>query len=64
MLGKVEAIIREEMDAIRSLRFQPCCRANSRSTGRWDDYGPFFRLQDRKGVSHLLGPTTRRCSPC
>jgi prolyl-tRNA synthetase len=32
-------------------------------SGRWADYGDdMFRLKDRKGADHLLGPTHERCS--
>jgi prolyl-tRNA synthetase len=61
VLGRVEAIVREEMDAIgaQEVRFPALLpREPYETTGRWDDYGPnLFRLQDRKGGDYLLGPT-------
>ena len=58
---KVERIVREEMDAMGAqevhfpalLPKEPYDRSN-----RWTEYGDdIFRLQDRKGVDYLLGPT-------
>jgi prolyl-tRNA synthetase len=61
VLGRVEEIVREEMDAIGSqeVRFPALLpREPYEATGRWDDYGPnLFRLVDRKGGDYLLGPT-------
>ncbi|MBB1510180.1 proline--tRNA ligase [Tessaracoccus sp. MC1756] len=61
VLGKVEAIIREEMNAIgaQEVHFPALLpREPYESTGRWTDYGDnLFRLQDRKGTDMLLGPT-------
>lgn len=61
VLGKVEAIVRAEMDAMgaQEVRFPALLpREPYESTGRWDDYGPnLFRLTDRKGNDMLLGPT-------
>jgi prolyl-tRNA synthetase len=61
VLGKVEAIVREEMDAMgaQEVRFPALLpREPYEATGRWDDYGPnLFRLKDRKGNDMLLGPT-------
>jgi len=61
VLGKVEAIVREEMDAMgaQEVRFPALLpREPYEATGRWDDYGPnLFRLTDRKGNDMLLGPT-------
>ena len=61
VLGKVEAIVREEMDAMgaQEVRFPALLpREPYEATGRWDDYGPnLFRLTDRKGNEMLLGPT-------
>ncbi|MGI9084328.1 MAG: proline--tRNA ligase [Aeromicrobium sp.] len=61
VLGRVEQIVREEMDAIGSqeVRFPALLpREPYEATGRWDDYGPnLFRLHDRKGGDYLLGPT-------
>ena len=57
----VERIVREEMDAMGAqevhfpamLPKEPYDRTN-----RWTEYGDdIFRLQDRKGVDYLLGPT-------
>ena len=61
VLGKVERIVREEMDAIgaQEVRFPALLpREPYEATNRWTDYGPnLFRLQDRKGGDYLLGPT-------
>lgn len=61
VLGNVERIVREEMDAIGGQEVQlPALlpREPYEATGRWDEYGPeLFRLQDRKGGDYLLGPT-------
>ncbi len=61
VFGKVEAIVREEMDAIgaQEVRFPALLpREPYEATGRWTDYGDgIFRLQDRKGGDYLLGPT-------
>ncbi|MDR1386098.1 MAG: proline--tRNA ligase [Propionibacteriaceae bacterium] len=61
VLAKVEAIIRQEMEAIgaQEVRFPALLpREPYEATGRWSDYGPnLFRLQDRKGGDYLLGPT-------
>src|ERR1044071_41571 len=58
---KVEAIVREEMDAIgaQELQFPALLpREPYEATGRWTDYGDgIFRLKDRKGGDYLLGPT-------
>jgi prolyl-tRNA synthetase len=61
VLRKVEAIVREEMDAIggQELTSRRCCRG---SPTRRPVAGPstvttLFRLQDRKGTDMLLGPT-------
>ncbi|MCL6422103.1 proline--tRNA ligase [Brachybacterium sp. JHP9] len=61
VLRKVEAIVREEQDAIggNEILFsalQP--RAPYEATGRWEEYGPnLFRLQDRRQDDYLLAPT-------
>jgi prolyl-tRNA synthetase len=61
VLRKIEAIIRDEMDAMGAqevhfpalLPKEPYDRSN-----RWTDYGDdVFRLQDRKGADYMLGPT-------
>uniref|UniRef100_UPI00356346E7 proline--tRNA ligase n=1 Tax=Nocardioides sp. TaxID=35761 RepID=UPI00356346E7 len=61
VLRKIEAIIREEMDAIgaQELSFPALLpREPYEATGRWTDYGDgIFRLKDRKGADYLLGPT-------
>lgn len=61
VLRKVEAIVREEMDAIgaQEVHFPGILPAEPYQTsGRWDDYGQnVFRLQDRKGGDYMLGPT-------
>ncbi len=61
VLRKVEAIVREEMDAIgaQELSFPALLpREPYEATGRWVDYGDnLFRLVDRRGVDMLLGPT-------
>ncbi len=61
VLGKVEAIVREEMDAMgaQEVRFPALLpREPYEATGRWTEYGPnLFRLKDRKGNDMLLGPT-------
>ncbi len=61
VLRKVERIVREEMDAIgaQELLFPALLpREPYEATGRWDEYGDnVFRLTDRKGADHLLGPT-------
>lgn len=61
VLAKVEAIVREEMDAIgaQEVRFPALLpREPYQATNRWTEYGPnLFRLRDRKGGDYLLGPT-------
>lgn len=61
VLRRVEAIVREEMDAIgaQELSFPALLpREPYEATGRWTEYGDnLFRLQDRKGGDYLLGPT-------
>ena len=61
VLRKVEQIIRDEMDAIgaQELLFPALLpKEPYEASNRWTDYGPnIFRLQDRKGVDYLLGPT-------
>ncbi len=58
---RVEAIVREEMDAMgaQEVRFPALLpREPYEATNRWTDYGPnLFRLADRKGADLLLGPT-------
>ncbi|MCG8654906.1 proline--tRNA ligase [Yimella sp. NH-Cas1] len=59
--AKVEAIIREEMDAIGAQEVQfPALlpREPYEATNRWTEYGPnLFRLKDRRDNDMLLGPT-------
>ena len=61
VLGRVEAIVREEMDAIgaQEVRFPALLpREPYEVTNRWTEYGPnLFRLADRRGNDMLLGPT-------
>ena len=61
VLAKVEAIIREEIEAIggQEVHFPALLpREPYEQTNRWTEYGPnLFRLRDRKGVDMLLGPT-------
>ncbi len=61
VLGKVEAIVREEMDAIgaQEVRFPALLpREPYEATDRWTEYGDnLFRLHDRRGGDYLLGPT-------
>lgn len=61
VLAKVEAIVREEMEAMgaQEVRFPALLpREPYDVTNRWTEYGPnLFRLSDRKGNDMLLGPT-------
>lgn len=61
VLGKVEAIIREEMDAIgaQEVSFPVLLpREPYEASNRWTEYGAsLFRLKDRKEADYLLGPT-------
>jgi prolyl-tRNA synthetase len=61
VLRRIEAIIREEMDAIgaQEVTFPALLpREPYEATGRWTEYGAaLFRLQDRKEADYLLGPT-------
>ena len=61
VLRKVEAIVREEMDAIgaQEVHFPALLpREPYETTNRWQEYGDnLFRLQDRKGADYLLAPT-------
>jgi len=61
VLAKVEAVIREEIEAIgaQEVHFPALLpRDPYEQTNRWTEYGPnLFRLKDRKGVDMLLGPT-------
>lgn len=61
VLRKVEAVVREEMDAIgaQELSFPALLpREPYEQTNRWTEYGDaLFRLKDRKEADYLLGPT-------
>jgi prolyl-tRNA synthetase len=61
VLRRIEAVVREEMDAIGAQEIQfPALlpREPYEATNRWTEYGPnIFRLKDRKGADYLLGPT-------
>ncbi|WP_218002221.1 proline--tRNA ligase [Janibacter corallicola] len=61
VLRRVEAIVREEMEAIggQELSFPALLpKEPYEATGRWTEYGDnLFRLVDRKEVDMLLGPT-------
>lgn len=61
VLNKVEAIVREEMNAIgaQEVHFPALLpREPYEATNRWDEYGDnLFRLKDRKGTDMLLAPT-------
>ena len=72
VMRKIEAIVREEMDAAGSqeMRVPIMLPAEPwKTTGRWEAYGDeMFRLTDRHGRELLLGPTagrgrSRRWSP-
>ncbi len=61
VLAKIEAVVREEMNAIgaQEVHFPALLpREPYEATGRWTEYGPnLFRLQDRKEADYLLAPT-------
>ena len=61
VLRKVEAIVREEMEAIggQELSFPALLpKEPYEATNRWTEYGDnLFRLTDRKDAQMLLGPT-------
>jgi prolyl-tRNA synthetase len=61
VLRNIERVVREEMNATGAQEIQfPALlpREPYEATGRWTEYGPnLFRLKDRKGADHLLGPT-------
>jgi prolyl-tRNA synthetase len=61
VLRNIEAVVRQEMDAIGAQEIQfPALlpREPYQTTGRWTEYGSnLFRLRDRKGADYLLGPT-------
>jgi prolyl-tRNA synthetase len=60
-MRRIEAIVREEMDAAgaQEIRMPITLPAESwQRTGRWEAYGDeLFRLKDRHGREMLLGPT-------
>ncbi len=61
VLRKVEAIVREEMEAAgaQEVLFPALLpREPYEATNRWEEYGPnLFRLKDRRGNDYLLAPT-------
>lgn len=61
VLRRIEAIVREEMNAIGGQEILlPALlpRTPYETTNRWTEYGDtLFRLQDRRGNDYLLGPT-------
>lgn len=61
VLAKVEAIIREEMQAIgaQEVHFPALLpKEPYEATNRWSEYGDgLFRLKDRKDADYLLAPT-------
>jgi prolyl-tRNA synthetase len=61
VLGKVEQIVREEMNGIgaQEVHFPALIpREIFEVSGRWTDYGEgIFRLRDRKDAHYLLAPT-------
>jgi prolyl-tRNA synthetase len=61
VLRRIDAIIRDEMDAIgaQELLFPSLLpREPYEASGRWTEYGDgIFKLKDRKGGDYLLGPT-------
>jgi prolyl-tRNA synthetase len=61
VLRRVEAIVRDEMNAIggQEILFPALLpRAPYETTNRWTEYGDtLFRLQDRRDNDYLLGPT-------
>lgn len=61
VLRRVEAVVREEMDAAgaQEVHFPALLpREPYEATGRWDEYGDdLFKLQDRHAADYLLAPT-------
>ncbi|TNC16728.1 proline--tRNA ligase [Georgenia sp. 311] len=61
VLGKIEAVVREEMTAAgaQEVHFPALLpREPYEATGRWTEYGQgLFRLKDRRGNDYLLAPT-------
>ncbi|MBC1374308.1 proline--tRNA ligase [Listeria sp. FSL L7-1699] len=60
-LRKIEAIVREELEAIGAAEMlMPALQPAElwHESGRWDDYGPeLMRLKDRAARDFVLGPT-------
>ena len=67
VLAKVEAIVRDEMNAIGAQEIMmPALQPSElwHESGRWDDYGPeLMRLVDRHDHGFCLGPRMRSSSP-
>ncbi|WP_104118273.1 proline--tRNA ligase [Arthrobacter sp. B1805] len=61
VLARVEAIVREEMEAMgaQEVHFPALLpKEPYEATNRWTEYGDgIFRLKDRKGADYLLAPT-------
>jgi prolyl-tRNA synthetase len=61
VMRKVEAIVREEMNAAGSLEvLMPSTQPAElwQESGRWDEYGPeLLRIKDRHGRDFCAGPT-------
>ena len=61
VLRKVEAIVREEMDAAGAIELlMPAVQPGElwRESGRWEDYGPeLLRFKDRRRRDFVFGPT-------
>ncbi|MGH1564867.1 proline--tRNA ligase [Mumia sp. DW29H23] len=61
VLRRIETIVREEMDRMgaQEVSFPALLpKEPYEATGRWEEYGDnLFRLQDRRDVDMLLGPT-------
>lgn len=61
VLDRIADLVREEMRAVggQEVHFPALLPAEPyQSSGRWVEYGEdIFRLQDRRGVDHLLAPT-------
>mgnify|MGYP002651147687 CR=1 FL=1 len=61
VMRKVEAVVREEMNAAGALEvLMPAIQPAElwQESGRWDDYGPeLCRLTDRHNRPFVLGPT-------
>src|SRR5690625_1659426 len=61
VLGKIEAIVREEMNSsgAQEVHFPALLpKEPYEASNRWEEYGPnIFRLKDRKDADYLLAPT-------